>query len=665
MRRLHLLLLPVVVLLGLTAVVLLPQTASAATFTVDSTADNGDDVLDGTCDDGAGNCTLRAAIEEANSEAGADDIEFNIAGGGVQTITLTSDLPDIAESLSVDGTTQTGASCGTLVPSLPAESNTPHTLLIEIDGDGNDIFYMTEAADTYSYSGLVLNDFDDGILSFDFNATGSLAIECNYIGTNPDGDTDDNDSDLQVPTADISNNLISGNTLVSWRYGVFEDNLVGTNATGMTAIPNEGGFSTGALSITAASNSDTTVVQNNVISGNDLSGIYMSSGDSPDVTIESNFIGLDLAGNPLGNGEDGITIGHCGSDHTIPASVTITNNTISANTENGIDTVGPECGDGSASELANITIAANLIGTNTDGEVEDSYGNGINGINLCSSGEFVLSGEDPETICGSWAGSEFYDITVGGSNAASANTIAGNGFAGIFVEGNEGGYDAVAKDIVIQNNDIFSNDIGIVYGGYSTRTTENTIYNNTLDGVRVIANTADGYLPNSNAVYANSIFGNGQFGIELTNYTTYDNLCYEGYTGEDAYAFQQLGPNGLLSLADMEENNCANDNLNAPQIADAESSEDEVTITYDFEPNYDWNYEVVGYRLDFYINDAGDDGAYEGYSQGKTHLGSFIVDDSGESGSTHTFTSLVELDGAEVITSTATVLLGDEIVVDS
>ncbi len=67
-------------LLGATSVV---SPLLAATFTVNSTSDVGDNNAgDGVCNDGGGNCTLRAAIEESNALVGADNIHFNIAGGG-------------------------------------------------------------------------------------------------------------------------------------------------------------------------------------------------------------------------------------------------------------------------------------------------------------------------------------------------------------------------------------------------------------------------------------------------------------------------------------------------------------------------------------------------------------------------------------------------------
>ena len=65
--------------------------------------------------------------------------------------------------------------------------------------------------------------------------------------------------------------------------------------------------------------------------------------------------------------------------------------------------------------------------------------------------------------------------------------------------------------------------------------------------------------------------------------------------------------------------------------------------------------DLVGYRLDFYLNDAGQDGAYASYSQGKTHIGRFIVNGS-ETNASHVFTSPVVPTAGQVVTATATVL---------
>ena len=67
------------IVLGLALFVGSTQVAHGATLTVDSTADTSDfSTADGLCDTddsvGDGPCTLRAAIEQANFDAGTDTI---------------------------------------------------------------------------------------------------------------------------------------------------------------------------------------------------------------------------------------------------------------------------------------------------------------------------------------------------------------------------------------------------------------------------------------------------------------------------------------------------------------------------------------------------------------------------------------------------------------
>ena len=80
-------------------------------FTVNSTGDGGDaNPGDGLCDTGAGECTLRAAIEEANAHAGDDGIFFNIPPTqpncdetGNCSIALTQALPDLSTNIAISG----------------------------------------------------------------------------------------------------------------------------------------------------------------------------------------------------------------------------------------------------------------------------------------------------------------------------------------------------------------------------------------------------------------------------------------------------------------------------------------------------------------------------------------------------------------------------------
>src|SRR6185369_8551175 len=77
--------------------------ALGLTMTVNSLSDAGDVIGNGICDTDlatAGEqCTLRAAIQEANANFGTDSINFSVTG----TINLTGQLPDIFGSLNING----------------------------------------------------------------------------------------------------------------------------------------------------------------------------------------------------------------------------------------------------------------------------------------------------------------------------------------------------------------------------------------------------------------------------------------------------------------------------------------------------------------------------------------------------------------------------------
>jgi CSLREA domain-containing protein len=173
----------------LAACIMAAQPAHASTtFTVNSTADNGDvAALDGICDvtrqlDGV--CTLRAAIEQANATVGADTINFDIPGTGVQTIHVNSDgfgvLPTIKEQVTIDGYTQTGAHPNTKTVGNDA------ALKVVLDGSSvsNDGLRIDSASNSL-IKGLVINSFGtSGINIFGTTSVGTR-IEGNFIGTDP------------------------------------------------------------------------------------------------------------------------------------------------------------------------------------------------------------------------------------------------------------------------------------------------------------------------------------------------------------------------------------------------------------------------------------------------------------------------------------------------
>jgi hypothetical protein len=79
-------------------------------FTVNHSGDTGDSSPgDGYCRAGASltDCTLRAAMEEANALAGAQTIRFNLPAADTVIYPL-KPLPDITQGLTIDGTSQPG-----------------------------------------------------------------------------------------------------------------------------------------------------------------------------------------------------------------------------------------------------------------------------------------------------------------------------------------------------------------------------------------------------------------------------------------------------------------------------------------------------------------------------------------------------------------------------
>lgn len=305
---------------------------SADPFTVNSTGDEKDlDFPDGTFDgssDGvcdvdaaAGNqCTLRAAIQQANATSGADTINFGISGSGVKTITPNPALPPITDQVTIDGYTQMGASENTLTG-----DGTNAVLMIEIDGTSAGMFAhgLTVQGSNASNSvirGLAINRFGWSGIYITGDGAG-VRIEGNSLGTDPSGTVDEGNGSSGVTiehttsghtvggTAPEARNLISGNgpfsatdttsgpgILQQWSTGNrIEGNLIGTEANGTEALGNNGG----GVRVWNTSNA---VLGNNTIAFNGVYGVEVSGGGSTGNRILSNSIhsngalGIDLNG---------------------------------------------------------------------------------------------------------------------------------------------------------------------------------------------------------------------------------------------------------------------------------------------------------------------------------------------------------------------------------
>lgn len=295
-------------------------------FIVNSTGDDNDGGALGVCDTGGQvgtdpECTLRAAIEEANNTSAADAIHFDVPGGGVKVIKPDSTYPIITQPLTIDGYTQPGASENTLAVGNNAD--------LRIRLDGSQAGFATGFNFTAGNSlvrGLSITGFDSSAgvtLSGADNAT----IEGNFIGTGPGGGQalgnawgiyfQDHFADNTNATLDATiggptpadRNVISGNStgleITSGHDHVVTDNYVGTTKSGKSDLGNSSqgidiSFEATGVSIGGRRRA------RNVIAFNGGNGIEVSDPINVGITILNNSI-FSNAGLGIDLGQDGRT----------------------------------------------------------------------------------------------------------------------------------------------------------------------------------------------------------------------------------------------------------------------------------------------------------------------------------------------------------------------
>lgn len=526
------------------AAVLLSPTAHAATFTVTSTGDQSAAAPATSCDIGDGNCTLRSSIEAANAQAGADAIHFNITGGGVHTITPAAKYPDITDQLTIDGTTQSGASCGTLVPSsLPAVSNTPHNLLIELDASNMTDFVIDQqgalrfantAASNSIVRGLVINHVNNGVLDAimlrgDTGETLSgVTIECNYIGTDPTGSsvpggTQASSGILQyqnggtITNSTAQNNLLAGQVFgfqVSGNWSI-HNNIVCANAAATAGL----GCSIGIYSNTTGNYTGTTTVQHNIISGanDDTGSVGVASNGVENMIIDDNYIGVDITGTlavPNNFGISGVGF----------SATTVTNNIVSGNIQFGVGYYGGYSGPNDVSNnKIGVDVNNNPLGNGEDGINIESYTDQTTNIhdnNISNNGGSGISG----TQTNSTPGMSIYNNNIDSNqidgirmNQANvhiyANTVKNNPNAGIqMVLGSTG--------LIIENNTVDHNGVGIYLNAGTNTVSGNTVTNSTGDGITTNgnANTVQNNQANNNT--QNGLVSNGTGDVVTDNSTS-------------------------------------------------------------------------------------------------------------------------------------------------
>ena len=443
--------------------------------------------VDNTNDSGSG--SLRQAILDANGHSGADEIDFNISGGGVHTIQPSSALPTVADTVTIDGFSQSGATANSAT--IGDGSNTVIKIVLDGGSAGSSVdgLVLGTGSDGSTIQGLAIGNFDG--YGITVSSAGDL-VAGNYVGTDAAGTAAAPNAAGGVLVSggldnviggfdDSYRNVISGNggagvTIINVAGSIDEDdvtfvlqNLIGVDAT-LAALGND---AEGVL----ISGSSGTYISTNIISANEEDGVHITS-EALLNAVQANYIGSDPDGDALGNSGNGIlidggsqvnVIGTLGDDDH---EVNITQgNFIADNHQNGISITG---------SLTNtIFVGGNRIGT-VDGTTP--LGNHLDGVALSD-------------------GTMNNFIGLHDDNLDEQNLISGNQGSGISVTGVLGNIDLGQMDFIIGNL------IGLSIGGDAL--------GNQQSGV--LLSGSSGVIVNSNTIGANGTEEQVDAGVYLTS----------------------------------------------------------------------------------------------------------------------------------------------------
>ena len=501
------------------------------TFNVTSAADSGTG-------------TLRAAIASSNSQTGTtpNTINFNITGGGLQTINLSSPLPTITQSVVINGLTEPGGTG----PLIVLNGLNAGSTAVGLNITASKITVQGLVIDGFGGGGVIVNGATNDVITNDYigiAANGKSAAPNGWGVTNGFGVLLNNGASSNI----ISNDVISGNTGISTGVGVI---IIGTTGahplysnqntvSGCHIGTNLGEsliFGNKTQGIYIAHNANQNIVggtaagASNVICGNGGNGIQFNDNANGN-SVLGNFIGT--------NTRSAVGFGNIGNGVEVDSS---TSNVIGGTTAAARNIIS---GNGTTqnNKLAGIafysannnTVTGNYIGTDVTGKI--ALGNGNQGVYITgySSGD-----------------------VIGGKSASYWNTISGNSGDGVQI--NYASY-----------NQILGNDIGTNTGGTAALANHqhgveiDTGNANTIQGAVISGNLANGiriiYNSNSNKAIGNFVgtnstgtasLANGGYGIVINSFSD-SNIIGDAAPG-DANVISGNGLGGVRIVNNSNDN---------------------------------------------------------------------------------------------------------------
>jgi CSLREA domain-containing protein len=425
--------------------------AASSTFTVNSTLDLADDdTSDGICETvNPGECTLRAAIEQANSNNNPSDVdvvEFNIpiTDPSYRTsprvhweIRPSSDLPTITESVRLLANTQPGFVDEPVILINGSNISTGKGLTIQANNSEVRSFVINNLRN--------INN-SQAVSIYLFNSNNSI-VAGNYVGLGVNGTsgTGNRNGIVSLNSSNVvigGSNLLDRNIVANNYSGIYiqsvsnlvENNYVNFNKDGSNIVNNN----STASGISGFFHNDL-VVKNNLVHSreSDRIGIRLAS----NVEVVDNIISTNI----------NQSASYPARSNYIADSIEVNNidgaliqNNIIAGYKNGTANNFESFNGISLIESNNIEIYSNQIGTNQQESLD--FGFEINGIAIDAS----------------------TNITIGGDNNKE-NTIANNG-----------------ENAIALNNTTSNNTINI----------SNNSFSNNLKGISLNPSLGSNSLPN-------------------------------------------------------------------------------------------------------------------------------------------------------------------------
>jgi len=468
---------------------------------VNSTADSADaDGKDGICFTGSSisrgsrqepECTLRAAIDEANARGGASTVNFDVPGASIPVIVV-SEVLAAKSQITIDGTTQPGGGKVELDGGVTDAESACSVSMFDRFHDG-----LILDGPPSVVRGLVLHSFPGYALTLGGN--GGHSVVDSFVGT------------------DATGTVARGNGLVC-------DSLQPAIGSGRGA----------GILVVSPSNHIGAAGEGNVISGNQVRHPFehephcqqivtpagVSILNASGTVVEGNIIGLDPSGTSFVDVPDFQS--SCGLDTQIGVVVK--------------DSTGTRIG-GTAAAARNV-ITAGDVGVLLDG----STGTTIEGNYIGTDATGTVDPAPDLTLA--------VGVNGGGSGThITGNVISANG-TGLFLDS-----DVVVEDNLIGvaadgRASLGNTERGVSIYGSGNRLARNTIaYTRTTtetygQGVEIVGN-GSGELPMGNRLTENRIFGNGRLGIDLRVPPE------SGVTGNDQGFDVDSGPNGYQNFPEI------------------------------------------------------------------------------------------------------------------